>query len=141
MANAWYNRGKYLDFTGQIVAATDLRVLLVNGSYAFSAAHNFVSEVVANEIAAAGYARTALTTKTVTEDDAGGFAYLDADDVVWASVAIGPTIGGAILYKYNAADAAAELIAFYDLTDTPANGQQVTLQWAAPAAGGVLKGA
>lgn len=139
MANALYNRGKYLIFTNAISASTDLRVLLVKSSYTFAATHNTVADVVADEITASGYARAPLTNETVTEDDANGFAYLDADDTLMGSIATGQTIGGAILYKYNASDSSADLVAFYDLSDTPTNGAAITVQWAAPASGGVLK--
>lgn len=141
MANGVYNRAKYmmLDGTLDLPTAADLRVLLVNASYSFNPDHNFVSDVVANEISVAGYSRQALTTESITEDDANDMAYLDADDVVFASLAAGQTVGGAVLYKFNAADAAAEVIAFYDVTDTPTNGGNITIQWAAPASGGVLK--
>ena len=37
------------------------------------------------------------------------------------------------------ASAASPLIAFYDVTDTPTNGGDITIQWAAAASGGVLK--
>jgi hypothetical protein len=141
MANGVYNRAKYLlaDGTLDLPTTADLRVLLVNTGYAFNADHNFVSEVVANEISAAGYARQPLTGETITEDDTNDFAYLDADDTPFPAMASGQTIGGAIVYKFNAADASAEVIAFYDLTDTATNGGTVTVQWAAIASGGVLK--
>lgn len=139
MANAVYNRGKYLIFTNAIGVASDLRVLLVKSSYTFDATHNVVTDVSADEISAAGYARAPLSNEAITEDDGNGFAYLDADDTVMGSIATGQTIGGAILYKYNASDASADLVAFYDMTDTPTNGAAITVQWAAPASGGVLK--
>jgi hypothetical protein len=139
MANGVYNKGKYLIATqGASLATCDLRLLLVNAAYSFSAAHNFVSDVVANEISVGGYARQALTSEAVTEDDGNNRAYLDADDVTFAALVVGQTIGGAVLYKFNAADASAELVAFYDVTDTPTNGGDVIIQWAAPGSGGVL---
>lgn len=140
MANGVYNKGKYvIANAGANLASADLRVLLVNSAYSFDADHNFVSDVSANEISVGGYARSALDNKILTEDDTNDFAYLDADDEVFTSLASGQTIGGAILYLFNAADSAAALIAFYDVTDTPTNGGNVTIQWAAPASGGVLK--
>jgi hypothetical protein len=142
MANGVYNRGKYLIATaGANLASADLRVLLVKDTYVFDNDHNFVSDVIAGskEISVGGYARVALTTKTVTEDDTNDFAYLDADDVLFAALAAGQTVGGAVLYKFNAADGAAEVIAFYDLTDTLTNGGDITVVWNTPANGGVLK--
>lgn len=145
MANGVYNRGKQLLATaGANLSSADLRVMLVNSTYTFDNNHNFIDNVAAgdpidHEISVGGYARQALANKTVTEDDTNDFAYLDADDTVFTALAAGQTIGGAILYKHNASDAAAEVIAFYDLVDTATNGGNVTIQWATPANGGVLK--
>lgn len=141
MSATAYNRGKYLALTGAITTSADLRVLLVAPGYTFNPDHNFVSEVSAYELTGAGYSRQALANKSVTEDDAGDFAYLDADDASWASIASGETIGGAIVYLYNASDAAAQLLSFYDLADQTTNGGAVQVRWAIPANGGVLKAA
>ena len=142
MANGVYNRGKQLLATAGVNLDTaDLRVLLVKSTYTFDNNHNFVSDVIAGslEISVSGYARQTLANTTVTEDDTNDFAYLDADDVVFTALVAGETIGGAVLYLYNAADASAAVIAFYDLVDTATNGGNVTIQWATPANGGVLK--
>jgi hypothetical protein len=144
VANGVYNRGKYQLATGAINLATaDLRVLLVKSTYALDADHNFVADVVAgaSEISVAGYARQALANKTVTEDDTNDFAYLDADDVVFAALVAGQTVGGAVLFVHTGVDATAVVLGFYDLTDTPTNGGDITVQWATPANGGVLKAA
>jgi hypothetical protein len=142
MANGVYNKGKYLLGSDTVtLVGSDLRVLLVKSTYTFDADHNFVSDVIAGslEISVAGYSRQPLTTETFTEDDTNDFAYLDADDVTFASLTAGQTVGGAVLYKYNAADASAEVIAFYDVVDTATNGGDIVIQWATPANGGVLK--
>lgn len=139
MANGVYNKGKYLFASGGITTSTDLRTLLVNSSYSFADTHNFVSDVSSSEISVSGYARYDHSSVTITEDDTNDFAYLDLDDATFTSLAAGQTIGGAVLYKYNAADSSAEVIAFYDVTDTPTNGGDVTIQWAAAGSGAVLK--
>lgn len=139
MANGVYNRGKYLFASGGITTSTDLRTLLVNSAYTFADTHNFVSDVSSSEISVSGYSRYDHSSVTITEDDTNDFAYLDLDDATFTSLVAGQTIGGAVLYKYNAADSAAEVIAFYDVTDTPTNGGDVTIQWAAAASGAVLK--
>lgn len=144
MANGVYNRAKYmlLDGTLDLPTTADLRVLLVKSTYTFDPDHNFIDPGISTgsqEISVAGYARQPLTGETIVEDDTNDFAYLDADDIVFAGLAAGQTVGGAVLYKYNAADTAAELIAFYDLTDTATNGGSITVQWATVASGGILK--
>lgn len=146
MANGVYNRGKYVLATAALNLATaDLRVMLVNTGYTFDNNHNFIDnsgagDPIDQEISVGGYARQALANETVTEDDTNDFAYLDADDAVFTALVAGQTIGGAILFdQAGGADTARVVIAFYDLTDTATNGGNVTIQWATPANGGVLK--
>lgn len=145
MANGVYNKGK-----AEIAKAlTDLdgstlKVLLVNSTYTFDADTDFVdnggaADPIDKEISVSGYARQTLTTKVVTQDNTNDFAYLDADDTVFTALVAGQTIGGAVLFRDSGSDATSPLLAFYDLTDTPTNGGNVTIQWAAAAAGCILK--
>lgn len=145
MANAVYNKG--LEELGKALTdldGSDLRVLLVQSSYTFNADHLFVDNGDANdpqshEVSVSGYSRQTLANKVVTRDDANDFTYLDADDAVYTALVAGQTIGGAILFRHTGTDTTAPLIAFYDLVDTATNGGNVTVQWATPANGGVLK--
>lgn len=142
MANGVYNRGKYLAATAGVnLASADLRVLLVKSTYAFDPTHNFVADVVAGaqEISAAGYSRQALTSKVAVEDDVNNFAYLDADDPNFGSIAAGQTVGGAVLFIHTGSDATAQVLAFYDLADTLTNGLAMAMAFSAPASGGAFK--
>lgn len=153
MANFVYNYGKFLLANGGLNLITDnVALLLVSTGYensntvAFLADANTVHEVATYEVTTStvsGYARQALTSKSVAEtDDAGtsnGFAYFKAANVTFSTLGTGNTIGGAILFKQGADNNASPLIAFYDVTDTPTNGGDITIQWAADASGGVLK--
>ena len=146
MANGVYNRAKRNAANGTLDLGTaDTRLMLVTTGYTFNPDHNFLDNGGANdpvdhEISVGGYARQALANETVTQDDTNDFAYMDADDVVFTSLAAGQTIGGAILFdQAGGADTARVAIAFYDLVDTATNGGNVTIQWATPANGGVLK--
>jgi hypothetical protein len=122
--------------------AGDIRFLFLKSS-APTADTNFVTDLTpgTNELTVGGYARQALDNKTVTEDDANDFAYLDADDEVFASLATGETITWGILFRQVTNDTDSPVYAGYDFTDTPTNGGNITVQWAAPASGGVLKAA
>jgi hypothetical protein len=145
MANGVYNRGKREVANGGIdLDTSDLRVLLVKDTYTFNADHQTVDDGSANdpqshEVSVAGYARFALTSKAVTEDDVNDFAYLDADDALFSALAAGQTVGGAVLFKHTGLDTTAVLLAFYDLTDTLTNGGDISVVWNTPALGGVLK--
>jgi hypothetical protein len=145
MANGVYNKGlEELAKATTDLDASDLRLLLVKSSYTFNKDHLTVDDGSANdpashELTVGGYARQALASEAVTRDDTNDVAYLDADDVPFGALATGETIGGAVLFRHTGTDTTAPLIAFYDLADTPTNGSPITVQWATPANGGVLK--
>lgn len=151
MPNFVYNRGKAL--VGQVnLAATsfEIRCMLLTTSYTSDDAHNTVddgttSDPLSYEIAVGGYARQTLANRAVFEDDGNDFAGLDADNAVFTGLAAGATIGWAVLFRYSTAapssgsDTGQDLLAAYDLTDTPTNGGDITVTWASTSAGGVLK--
>lgn len=140
MANSVTNKAKYELATGDAnLDAADLRVLLLTSSGAPTADTNFVSDIVANELSVSGYARATLASESVTEDDTNDFAYLDAADPVFSALVAGQTIGWACLFRHTGADATAPVYCNYDVTDTPTNGGDVTIQFATPANGGALK--
>jgi hypothetical protein len=136
MAVGFTNKGKHLFATGAIVpGTTDIRMGLLStcaGLAASAAIINFVSDMEASAnfaelTGASGYARVALTTVTATEVDGSNWSAVDSADVSFGALGAGGTIVGAFIYKYNAADSAAEVICIYDLTSTPTNGGTVTV--------------
>lgn len=143
MANLVTNRCKYELFTGDAnLDAADLRVLLLK-TYVIDADDNVVDDLVpgTNEITVGGYSRQTLSGETITENDTDDFAYLDATDPVFSSLVTGETVVGAVLFRHTGSDATAPVYAGYDVTDTPTNGGNITIQFATPANGGALKGA
>lgn len=131
MPNFVYDRG-YTDFlTGAtVLLLADLRVMLLNSSHVPTKTNRFVSDVVADEISAAGYARVRLTNKSIVEDNSGHSAYLSADDSVFPAMAAGQTFNYAVLYRNMGADGLSPLIALYVLPPTATTGASFTLQWA-----------
>lgn len=124
MANALYSLGKKAILDGTIAFLTDdIRFALIDtGQETFNDADQFVSNWTAGGIVARMAA--GLATKTTT---AGTF---DAADPTINSVT-GATVEAVGLYKYNASDAAAPLIAWIDSSPSIAftpNGSNVTLQ-------------
>lgn len=141
MADLVTNRCKFELFTGDAnLDAADLRMLLLKTAGP-TVDTNVVADIVANEITVSGYARQALAGETVTEDDTGDFAYLDAVDPVWTSLAAGETIVFAVLFRQTGSDATAPVYCGYDIVDTATNGGDITISFATPANGGALKGA
>ena len=153
MANFVYNQGKFLLANGSLNLLTDnVALMLVANTYEASAAiavltdANTVHEIASHEITTAtvsGYARVALTSKTVSETDdsstSNGFAFFNAANVTFSSLGTGNTVGGCILFRQGTNNSDSPLIAFYDVVDTPTNGGDITIQWASAANGGVLK--
>lgn len=151
MANGVYNRGFYVfgrDFVSGSTASA-VRVMLVSTGYTFSGAHNTVddgstSDPASYEIAVSGYARHSLASLVAFEDDTNTMAGIDASDATFTALAAGATIGGAVSYRYSTSggttsDTGQDLISFYDVTDTPTNGGDITIQWASTSGGGWLR--
>jgi len=143
MANSVTNKLKFRLLSGAVNLDTaDLRLLLLKSSTP-TPDTNTVSDLTpgTNELTVGGYARQALANTTVTEDDTNDFAYLDADDVVFTSLVTGETITWAELFEFITNDAGSFVYGNYDVTDTPTNGGNITIQWNTPANGGVIKAA
>ena len=124
MANALYDPGREGFLDGSIDWDTgDIRVMLVLSSYAFSAAHKFVSDLGAVDNGRS----TALGSKTVT----AGVA--DAADT--SLVATAATASKAlVIFQHTGVDSTARLIAYIDtpsagLPFTPSAGQTVNIAW------------
>ena len=129
MANV-YNRFKKDILDGIVdISADNLDVLLLDSTHVFDQDEDFVSQIVADEITVAGYARQNLTGVVVTEDDVNNRGDAAANQVVFSGMASGQTVGSAVVFRFNAADAAAELIAFYDVTDTATAVGSITIQF------------
>lgn len=134
MADAAYNRGKFLFASAGINWATDtIEVLLLDdaGTYTFDPDHNFVADLTpgTNEFQGTGYTRMTLANAAVTENDTTDLANIDADDVVWAAID-GATAQAAVVYRLVTNDADSQLL-FYMDTGFPftANGGQLTWQF------------
>lgn len=133
-----YNEGLLGLNDGTIDFLTDdIRALWVDEDYVFGKTHKFVSDVSANEITndgtTTGYERKALASKTVALD--GDSVNADAADLTYTAIkaADDKKMAKAIIYKYDADDAAARLVCANDALDgdgnaspLPTNGSDVT---------------
>jgi hypothetical protein len=124
MANVLYDKGREGFLDGSIDWDTDdIRVVLVASAYTFSAAHDFMDDIGAND-----NGRTiALAGKTVTSGVA------DANDTsLTATAAV--ACEALVIFKHTGLDATARLIAYIDtptagLPFTPSAGQTVNITW------------
>lgn len=92
----------------------------------------FVSSISADELSVSGYSPQAVTSPTINEDTAGDEAEFDCADPTFSSLASGETISHSVVFKQVGADLTTPtddpLLAVHDVTDTPTNGGDVTLQ-------------
>lgn len=141
MANV-FNRGKFklLDaYLSGAPGSPDLRVLLLNGGYAYDPDDDFVSAVAAAELVVGGYARQALAGVAGSEDDAADRAEVEANEVTFGPLDAGDTIVAAVVFENTGNDATSELLAFYPLGSVPTNGGQVTLRFGGTSPGDFLR--
>lgn len=151
MANLVYNRGFFVFARGLVSGSTasGIQVMLVSTGYTPALTHNTVddgttSDPLSYEIGVGGYSRQSLSGLAAFEDDTNTLAGVDASDATFSSLSAGATIGGAVSFRYSTSggttsDTGQDLISFYDVTDTPTNGGDITIQWASTSAGGWLR--
>ena len=131
MASLLYNNAKKELCQGLIPwdTSTSIKVLLVNASYNPDANHQFVSSLVSAELSGTGYARTALSGKSVTIDSGTNKVLCDAADLSYTGLNAG-TLAAAVIFIDSGADATSTLIAYMDAPDLSSNGSDVAVRWA-----------
>lgn len=77
-----------------------------------------------------------MSNKTRTEDTTNDrIVYDNTVDPTWTAVASGSTIGWCVVYKFVTNDADSIPIFVLDVTDTPTNGGDITIQFASTGIG------
>jgi len=124
MANALFSKGREGFLDGSIDWDTnEIRVALMKSTYTFDDNDVYVSDLTSTDNGRSA----ALGTKTVALGIADA-----ADTTLTATSAV--ACNALVVYQYNAADAAARLIAYIDtptsgLPFTPSAGQTVNITW------------
>lgn len=129
----WTNRGKYLLATDNF-DGIDFRAALIKAEVveATGEDYNTLSQFIAasNEADCTGYARATLSGITVTEDDSGNDVDVTWDNISWGALggASNCALAQVVIYKHNASDASAEVIAVIGGSTLPftTNGSTVT---------------
>jgi hypothetical protein len=136
-----YNAGQYEIGKGRVTTTGSYIVSLVTTGYTFNADHAAFSDGTTNdpqsyELAVAGYSRQTLGSVTLTQEDTLDYAYLDAADPVFTTLAGGANIGSVIIFPYSTSstsrgtattgDTGQTLLCCYDTTTIPTNGSNVT---------------
>lgn len=113
MANAFFDSG--LDQLGEWEVST-FRVLLATTSYTFDVTDVFVADLVADELASAGYARATISTPVRNVNTSlNRIEYQCDSPLSFGTPAIGGTYRWGILYKFVTNDAASPLVGAYDI--------------------------
>lgn len=141
MSSDLYQKGKLLiqQQTLDVVGSAGIVVIPMSKSYTFSETHDFISDIVADELDAKGYnggfgngGRKTPANRTFRRDDPNGRVEYDHDDITWSSLGgnvneNNDVIGGYVLADERSADTDSPLIAFDDLADNRAtNGSNIT---------------
>lgn len=123
-ASGFYYKGNEKLAKGLIDRVNDdLRIMFLSDAHVIDLTDEFVSDVVANE--SAGSTRQALAGEAITS--ALNVATFDANDIALSSQTF--DFEHIVLYKYNASDSAADLIAYWTFTPQSASAQDININW------------
>jgi hypothetical protein len=107
-----------------------IRIMLLDDTATYNRAHDFVDDIVADELSGGSYARQTLGTKTSADNGTTRWNW-DAADPVFTAVAGSQTVGSAVVYKFITDDASSPLLAYLDGTNIATNGGDVTVTFPA----------
>ena len=134
MASGWYNSGArdVADRTIDLAADT-IKAILVTSSYTPNKDHDFVDDVVANELSGTGYTggfagsgRKTIASKAFSTDTTNDRVEFTFGAVTWTAINAGSP-KYLILVKEITNDAASRLIAYLDLGTVTTNGGDLTV--------------
>jgi len=145
MANVVMNEAKESIFDRNIDLIVDtIKVMLCTATYVPNADEQFIDEAGADDMVdgrVPGTTDQTLGTKVTGKDLTGDFTYFDGADSVFTAVTAGATCTQVGFYKDTGTPTTSKIIGVFDITDIATNGGDITIQWATPANGGLLKGA
>lgn len=128
MVSAVYPKALTEALTGNLDLTTGISAMLVSNAYTFNRLHDFVDDVVANELTGAG--RVSLTGNSVTDNGTNAVVF-DANDIVFPTVDAAQTVEACIIYRDGASDAARALLFYLDGTNITTNGTDVSVAFSA----------
>jgi hypothetical protein len=124
MANALYDKGREGILDRTIDMTGDVRVMLVESTYVFSASHDFLNDITAGNDNGRSAALASLTYTSGVFDA--------ADTTITATAAV--ACSALVIFQHTGSDATARLIAYIDtptsgLPFTPSASQVVPITW------------
>jgi hypothetical protein len=122
MASYWFNEGLKYDADSNLDWSADtIRARLV----ASVPARTITSMTGQTAI---GSDQT-LGTKSISKDDTNNQVKYLAANPTWTAVGAGSTVAAVIIYKFITDDANSKPLCVHDVTDTPTNGGDITIDW------------
>lgn len=134
----WYSKALYATMNKEIdYNSDDIRLMMLSSSYAYSDAHDYLDDVVANEISGTNWAAGGVTLGSPTITYSAGppkTVTFDAADVSVSTVTLAAFRYGVIYNRTPASNATRPLIGYIDwLASLSATAQTVAVSW--PTAG------
>jgi len=122
MASYWFNAGLKLHGDGSLNWTGDTIKARLAASVPARTATSMTG------ITAIGTDQT-LGTKSVSKDDTNNQVKFVAANPTWTAVAGGSTVACCVVYKFVTDDAGSTPLVVHDVTDTPTNGGDITIDW------------
>lgn len=122
MASYWFNAGLKYDGDGDLTWGSDTIMARLVASLP---ARTITSMTGQTSI---GTSQTLGTKSTVKDDTNNQMKYV-AGNPTWSAVAAGSTVAAVIVYKFITDDANSIPLCVHDVTDTPTNGGDITIDW------------
>lgn len=123
MASKWYPAGLAVVLSGALSAEANVKMMLVNTGYTYSAAHDFLDDVSASRIGS----DIAVANEDISV--ASNVIKFDGDDtgLTWAAVDTGSTVIAVITYIDTGTPGTSPLLTYNEVTSTPTNGGDITI--------------
>lgn len=99
---------------------------LMKSTYAADRTHNFISDVSAQELSSAGYARQAVTGATRTVNTSLHRIIYDCNDPTFGPLASGATVGSVLVFRDTGTAGTSRLMALFDIADYATDGSTLS---------------
>lgn len=122
MASYWFNEGLEEVQKGTVVWGT--------GTYKARLVSSVPARTITSMtgVTAIGTDQT-LGSLSIVKDDTNNQVKFKAANPTWTALAAGSTVAAVVVYKFVTDDAGSIPLCVHDVTDTPTNGGDITIDW------------
>ena len=122
MASYWFNQGANKVGDGTVVwTSATIKARLVNAVPARTITSMTGQTAIGTD--------PTLGTKSISKDDTNNQIKYLAANPTWTAVGAGSTVAACIVYAFITDDAGSIPLCVHDVTDTPTNGGDITIDW------------